>query len=249
MINLTIDGVEVEAKEGTSIWETARDYAIDIPTLCNHEELTPYGACGLCIVEIEENGTSKVEHSCLYPVKKGLVVKTDTEKIINHRKMLLELLMARCPTSNVAKKLALGMGIEKTMFEVDEGKCLLCGLCERVCREVVEVNAIGFASKGIEKEVVTPFMKPSEECIGCGLCAYVCPGEFIKLEDIGDIRRIENWKVEFKLRKCPKCGNYFAPDTQLEHLRKRFGLPENAMQNCQKCEDWSTYLTQMINFK
>jgi len=241
MVNLTIDGVEVEAKEGTNIREAAREYGIEIPSLCYHEELVPYGACGLCIVEIEENGTGKVEHSCLYLVKKGLVVKTDTEKIRSHRKMILELLMARCPTSTILKKLASEMGVSETRFEKEDGECFLCGLCERVCRDLVGLNAIGFANRGIEKEVVTPFMKPSKVCIGCGLCAYVCPCEFIKMEDEGDTRRIENWKVEFKLKKCTKCGRYFAPYAQLDHLRKRFNLPEDAIQNCQRCEDWSSY--------
>ena len=95
MVRLTIDGQQVQAEEGAMILDVARDNNIYIPSLCSHEEVTPYGACRLCLVEVAKNGRERLVASCLYPVEEGLVVKTDSERLKNNRRMIMELLLAR----------------------------------------------------------------------------------------------------------------------------------------------------------
>ena len=116
MVTLTIDGREVQAEEGKSILEVARDNNISIPSLCYHEGVDPYGACRLCMVEIVSRGRERLVASCLYPVEDGLVVRTATPTVIHARKMILELLIAQCPTSKTLQDLAAQMGLEKVRF-------------------------------------------------------------------------------------------------------------------------------------
>ncbi len=97
MVKLIIDGQEVQAEEGAMVLDVAEDNNIYIPTLCAHESVTPYGACRLCLVEVASNGRERMVISCLYPVEEGLVVNTNSKRIASNRKMLMELLLARCP--------------------------------------------------------------------------------------------------------------------------------------------------------
>ena len=183
-INLEINGKKVEAEEGMTVLEAAKSAGIDIPTLCYHEALKPYGACRLCTVEITSRGTTSLVTSCQYPVEEGLVVNTDTPRVTSARKMLVELLLARCPSAEKIQQLAQEYGVDKPRFRVKEELCILCGLCTRMCEEVVGANAISFQKRGFEREVTTPFAEISEACIGCGACAKVCPTGAITLEDL-----------------------------------------------------------------
>ncbi|TET39082.1 MAG: 4Fe-4S dicluster domain-containing protein [Dehalococcoidia bacterium] len=183
-VTLTIDGKKVEAEEGMTVLEAAKSVAIEIPTLCYHEALSPYGACRLCTVEITTDGRSRLVTSCLYPVEEGLMVKTDTPQVIRARKMIVELMLSRCPNVPKIQELAREYGVEKPRFKVEEELCILCGLCARMCEEVVGVSAINFTQRGFEREITTPFAEISEACIGCGACAKVCPTGAITLEDI-----------------------------------------------------------------
>ena len=183
-IDLKINDKKVEAEEGMTVLEAARSASIDIPTLCYHEALEPYGACRLCTVEITNTGGTKLVTSCQYPVEKGLVVNTDTPQVVKARKMLVELMLARCPDAPRIQELAQEYGVEKPRFKVKDELCILCGLCSRMCEEVVGASAISFYKRGFEREVTTPFAEISEACIGCGACAKVCPTGAITLEDI-----------------------------------------------------------------
>jgi heterodisulfide reductase subunit A len=189
-VTLEIDGKEVRAKEGMTILEAARSIGIDIPTLCYHRALTPYGGCRLCIVEIFRERRSRIVTSCVYPVEEGLVVKTKSDNVIRDRKMLIELMLARAPKAKVIQDLAKEYGVEKTRFKIEdpENLCILCGLCSRVCEERIGVSAINFVGRGIERKVQTPFQGTLDinfdVCIACGSCASVCPTGAIKLEDI-----------------------------------------------------------------
>jgi len=239
MVKLTINGRKIQAEEGTTILEAARENNIYIPSLCHHEEVTPYGACRLCTVEITKNGRERLVASCLYEVADGLKVKTDSERITTNRKMLMELLLARCPNNEAVRDLAQKLGVEKTSFKLDDNDCMLCALCVRVCQEVVGVSAISLVNRGVDRVMATPYFEESNVCIGCGSCAYVCPVDAIKFEDIGDTRHIywPNNKMEFKLKKCSNCGRYFAPQAQLDYIIKKAGLAPDAFDKCPDCRD------------
>lgn len=191
-ITLTINDEEVKAKEGITILEAARSVGIDIPTLCHHEKLAPYGACRLCTVEIIRGQRSRLVTSCVYPVEDGLIVKTESEPVIKGRKMLLELMWARAPgvqpIRNYGMKygitgvqagrdygIAYGISATKTKFEIEPTFCILCGLCVRYCAEVKKKNAIGFIGRGAEREVVFFPEIARGECPNCEECYSLCP--------------------------------------------------------------------------
>ncbi|MHC1585292.1 MAG: 2Fe-2S iron-sulfur cluster-binding protein [Candidatus Syntropharchaeia archaeon] len=185
-VTLVIDGEEVKAEEGTTILEVARKQDIDIPTLCYHSALSPYGACRVCVVEITDSrGRKRIVSSCTYPVEEGLVVDTKSERVIKARKIVLELLLARAPDAEKIQELAREYGIEAPRFKLEEERCILCGLCTRICEERMGVSAINFVGRGVEREVKTPFQITSDPefdpCMACGACEFVCPTGAIDL--------------------------------------------------------------------
>ena len=168
-VKLKIDGKPVEISEGTTIFEAAMSIGIEIPHLCYHETLKPYGACRLCMVEISKNGRKKLVASCVYPVEEGLVVKTSTEKIKRIRKVLVELLW---PTS---QKWAKECGVTRSRFHPENTDCSLCGICVRYCAEVKNVHAVYFKGRGIEREIaLVPDV--ARECLYCRECFGLCTG-------------------------------------------------------------------------
>ena len=143
IISFSLDGKEVEAKEGATILSVAEDHNIYIPTLCNHKALEPAGLCRLCTVRVSKGSWSKFVTSCNYPVWEGMVVETSTEEVIEHRKMIVEFLLARCANNDFVKGLAAQFGIEAPMLETRDDDCILCGLCVRMC-ERIGARAIDF---------------------------------------------------------------------------------------------------------
>lgn len=184
MVSFKLNEEKLEVDEGTTILEAALNAGIDIPNLCYHEELNPYGACRLCLVEVIQNGKSNLVTSCQNKVKEGMKVETNSEKVKERRDIVFELLLAKAPDSEKLKQMAAKYGVTGSRFDLNShGKCFLCGLCVRVCSEVVGMEAISFSDRGVERKIKTPFGKISDSCIGCGACAYICPTDAIEVEE------------------------------------------------------------------
>jgi NADH dehydrogenase/NADH:ubiquinone oxidoreductase subunit G len=186
-IKFTINGKEVEARPGEMLLDVAQGNNIFIPRLCHHVALKPYSACRLCIVEIEKSGRTKFTASCSYPVSEGIEVKTESDDVLRLRKMTLEALLAQAPDAKEIRAMARDYGIVKTRFKENEDKterCILCGLCIRICRDRMGVSALGFAGRGVKRRVDTPFSKFSDVCITCGACESVCPTNAIDLKKV-----------------------------------------------------------------
>jgi heterodisulfide reductase subunit A len=183
MATLIIDGQKVQAEEGQTILEVARQAGIEIPTLCYHPLLEPYGACRLCVVEVIRRGRSRIETSCTYPAWDGLEVKTRSPAIIEARKVVLGLLLSRCPNVPVIQDLAREYGVTEPPFPVDDPdeKCILCGLCVRTCHELVKADVLNFSQSGVERRVGPPFLEKTRQCIGCGACTIMCPTGAIEI--------------------------------------------------------------------
>ncbi len=177
MIKFSIDDKPVTAQAGWTVLETARQHGIEIPTLCHHEAVEPSGNCRLCVVELTDGDWSKVVISCMYPAQEGLTVLTGSPRVQNVRRWILEMLLAQCPASEEIRELAAKYGVNQSRFaqkDPDE-QCILCGLCVRVCSEVVGLSAISTVGRGVHKKVGAPYMVPSETCVACGSCVTVCP--------------------------------------------------------------------------
>ena len=179
-ITLQIDGKEVRAEEGMTLLEAAQNAGIFIPTLCHHEQLEPFGACRLCIVELESRGSTKIVVSCVYLAENGLVVRTRSEKIDRIRKTILELLLAHAPDSFALEDLAREYGADKNRFQKDPSFCIHCGLCVRYCAEVKKKNAIGFVGRGTRKEISFIPEVAAKECQDCKECFPLCPTEALQ---------------------------------------------------------------------
>ena len=134
MINLIINDLDVRAEEGQTILEVAKFYGLEIPTLCYNEGLSLYGGCRLCLVEIGEAPRTKLVSSCTYPAEEGLVVHTDTLRVLEARKMMIELMLSVAPNSKVIQDLASKFGVKQQRFKVRNEECILCGLCVRMWR-------------------------------------------------------------------------------------------------------------------
>lgn len=213
MISLTIDGRRIEAAEGSTILEVAREHGIEIPTLCYHEALEPYGGCRLCVVELETPRGPRLVASCVYPAEEGAVVKTNSEMVQASRRMTVELLLAAAPHARVIQELAAGMGVEEPRVTLGDNDCILCGLCVRACAEIVGAKAISLVHRGFSKEVSPPFEIGSNACIGCTTCVFICPTGAIKLQDVLSTRSVHEWTSEFQARACKICGDrYLAPE-------------------------------------
>ncbi len=184
----------------------AKKAGIVVPTFCYHEALKPYGACRLCMVEIVQNRQRRLVTSCNTPVEAGMEVSTDTAMVKQIRKMLVELLLARCPDVPVLQTMARRMGIDTPRLKKrEERECILCGLCVRYCEEVVGTAAIGLSNRGTEREVTTPFKAASDTCIGCGSCTYICPMGCIEM--VSDEETPGMYKMNMgnlSLDPCPK---------------------------------------------
>ena len=177
-ITLTIDGRQVEADEGMTLFEAAKGAGIYIPTLCNHEKLEPYGACRICTVEIDAGGRKSLVASCVYPVEQNLIVTTRSENIDEIRRTIVEMLMAHAPGAPVLQELAREYGADEAAFDKEPSFCILCGLCVRYCAEVKKKNALAFGDQGAKREINFIPKIASKECWNCKECFALCPTSY-----------------------------------------------------------------------
>jgi heterodisulfide reductase subunit A len=183
MITFKLNGQTVQGEEGQYILQVAEKFGVDIPTLCHHKALEPAGMCRLCTVELFDGRRKRYVTACNYPIWEGMEVNTDSEAVHQGRKLIVELLLARCPEVPLLQKLAAQYGIEESRFEKENDTCILCGLCVRTC-EKMGANAISLTGRGVDMKVDTPFHIQTEACIACGACATVCPTGHITLDTI-----------------------------------------------------------------
>jgi bidirectional [NiFe] hydrogenase diaphorase subunit len=196
---LSIDGRKVEAAPGRSLLDVAREGGAEIPSLCHHPLIRPYGECRLCLVEVTRRGRTRVTTSCDYEVQGGIEVRTDTERLRSHRRMVLALMLGLAPHAPAVQGLARAHGVTEPLFAPREltprrEGCILCGLCSRVCGEVVGASALTLSGRGRQRALEVPFDEPlSSSCIGCGACASVCPTGAVEMERAAVERLRERW--------------------------------------------------------
>ena len=208
---VNIDGVKVTVGAEATILDAARKAGLWIPTLCHHPALTNAATCRICMVELDRGDSKRLVTACNYVVGRDLTVSVSSASAVRARQGVMRLLLARSPESPELRELASRMGVADTPYpKVTESQrnCILCGLCTRVCEEVIGQSAIGFVGRGVDRAVATPFRLASEECIACGACAAVCPVGTIQVrihEDSAEAE-ISPFKSRAKLLVCESCG-------------------------------------------
>ncbi len=236
-VTFKIQGRSYEGTHGESLLQAIRRYGFVVPSLCHHEAVSAYGACRLCLVEVQKGRKRKLTTSCNYPVQEGIEVFLNTEAVVEHRRIVLQLLLSSAPAAEPVRALAAEYGVKDTPFaSVDpQNACINCGLCSRVCKEIVGADAIGFAGRGVNKRMTTPYDESNEACIGCGACAYVCPTHCIEVEEVDGMRILEKWHRRMPLRLCGECGRPFAPAAQLEHFASTIRADKSRFEICPDC--------------
>ena len=211
MPKVTIDGIQIKVPKEATILDAARRAGIWIPTLCYHPAISTPATCRLCLVELDRGDWTQMVTACNYPVRRDITVSVNSERAVRARRGVMQLLLARSPESEELEALARKMGVEGTPFPTvteSQRNCILCGLCTRVCEEVIGQSAIGFAGRGVDRVVTTPFRLASEDCIACGACAAVCPVGTIQIRihaEEGEAE-ISPFKSRARLLLCEQCG-------------------------------------------
>lgn len=198
MVNLTIDDKQVTAPKNATIFDAAKINGINIPILCHDKKLKPFGACRMCLVEVEQMKGRQIP-ACTTPVTEGMIIRTSTPDIVKARKLVLELLLLNhpldCPVCDKAgdcdlqnltfeykvdsnrfvdEKFQHEIDYNNPLIERDMNRCVLCGKCARICDEIVGFGALTFIDRGIETKIGCEF-EGALNCEFCGSCISVCP--------------------------------------------------------------------------
>jgi predicted molibdopterin-dependent oxidoreductase YjgC len=226
-VKLTIDGVTVEAPEGSTILDAARRMGIDTPTLCYGDTLTPVNVCRVCVVELE--GARTLVPACSRKAEDGMVVHTDSERVRTSRRMVLELLGSSVDLSTAPAALEysdryaadparLGMPpapavkVDNDLYVRDYSKCILCYKCVEACGvDHQNTFAIAVAGRGFDAHISTELdvPLPDSACVYCGNCVAVCPTGALMGKAEFDLREAGNWREEEQTEVdtiCPYCG-------------------------------------------
>jgi formate dehydrogenase alpha subunit len=230
LVTVVLNGQEVKARPGQTILEVARAAGVEIPTLCHDPRLEPYGACRMCLVEVE--GARGPMAACGTAVSEGMRVQTHSEKVIKIRKFVLELLLTNhpldCPVCEAAGDCRLQDYAYEYLVDMvpwgwraplagDPGdhpniahfgaRCILCGRCVRICREVMSIGCWGYLNRGYDSEVDTPYRLPLREvdCVSCGQCVSTCPVGAIVGQRTAEGARA--WQTTKTVTTCSYCGD------------------------------------------
>lgn len=226
-MNITINGIQYEVGKNTTILQACRKAGIDIPTLCHDDRLEPSSSCRLCLVEIEDS--KKLMTSCSTMVKDNMVVQTHSEKVMEARRDVLDLLVGNHPleclscdksgkcklqdycyeygiteSSYVGAKRTPKIDTSNPFYDYDASKCILCGLCVRVCDELQGTSAIGLENRGFDAVVTTPFNEGliNSKCVSCGNCVSVCPVGALTPKK----QNYRHWETKSVKTTCSYCG-------------------------------------------
>ncbi len=234
MIEIHINDQKYEAERETRLVDVCRANNIPIPTLCYHPELPGFAGCRLCVVELRRGDWSKLVTACEYPVQRTEYVYTDSAMVKKSRTTTARLMLSRAPEARETLEELLGERLEPTFEALDvfNKKCLLCGLCYRVC-QTQGTAAIYTIGRGADKVVETPYKEANPDCIGCGSCAAICPTGAIRLAEPDGKRAI--WRHLFELLPCPDCGQRHITDRMVAYMHKKTGLPEEELLLCPDC--------------
>lgn len=214
-ITITINGCQLSGRDGMTILDVAQENGIAIPTLCHRPELPPIGACRICVVEVEGSGT--LVGSCHTPITQGMVIYTHSPKVVETRRMIVELLLAShpdscliCDKANLCelRKIATDLEVRLPRFRLrkryypiedvspyivrDLTKCILCRRCLRACSQIKKAKVFGIAYRGFDSKVVVDFDEPinKEVCQDCDICVSFCPtGALSKPRKWGEKKR------------------------------------------------------------
>ncbi len=228
-ITLKIDGQKIDLEKGKTLLQACQDMGLDIPTLCYHPRVEIAGACRLCMVEDKKSG--QLVASCALEASEGMEIETESPRVIEARRVVLDLLLASHDVDCFAcerngdcrlQDYAYRYGIEGTsfsgekpefsveddnpFFERDYNRCIQCGLCVRACHEIPQVGAIDFANRGFASQVATPFQVGLEEstCVFCGRCIEMCPVGALtpRLDKFAG----RPWEIKKTRTTCSYCG-------------------------------------------
>jgi len=229
-MEVTINGKVYQAEQGQTILHVARSNGVNIPTLCYLAGLSPFGACRVCLVEVEKSPA--LVAACTAPMMDGMKIHTHSERVLNARRFVVELLVSGHPLDCMTcektgdcglQDLAYELGITGSRTDKDEGprysvdssnpfivrdynKCILCQRCVRVCDEIQGIAAIASTNRGYDTKIATAYDGTLQDsnCVFCGQCVQVCPvGALVPKKALGKGRP---WEIQRVRTTCPYCG-------------------------------------------